>query len=213
MVTRRDIIIGAVPLVLATGGITGAMMSGGVHEEAPAAPNVPQPQPLWFAGDSLAVGMATAAGKPSVAQVGTRATHVTRITRQMDGVPEGSTVILSLGMNDAATGYVPTLQNIGDLIVAFGKRHIIWVGPPAVVGKVPLLHRVIEVDATLSERVNGWSGEHAPMYVSTLGFDVRPWARDKAGIHFTAKGYAALWDYVRSLLPGRLVDQSLTLIG
>lgn len=150
----------------------------------------PLPKSIVIAGDSLGVGMALAAGLPYVARVGTRATDTVAINKQMNLAPPDHLIVMSLGTNDAFEEVSPVLVRAAALSFAQRGLPLVLVGPPVM--KASWDARAAAVDAALAQQA--WPS--TTRYVSLRGFDTAPWTRSKDGIHFTAKGYGALWKYV-----------------
>lgn len=184
MPSRRDILVGGAMLV--AGGSALALKQ-----------TAPQ-RPAFMAGDSLGIGMAEASGLPCVARAGVPMRNVRAVAQQLLNTPPGARVYLSLGMNDAVDRDVSYgLLNVKEILNMAGQREVIWIGPPHVKGHPDLDARVVAVDKALNVPLPGLAlASPMPRYISTLGFDIRSWARDGAGVHFTAKGYAALWEFV-----------------
>lgn len=193
MPSRRDVLAGAGLLAAtAAAGATGALLGS-----RPAAQ-----RPTFVAGDSLGVGMAGAAGLPCVARVGIPIRDTRGVAQQLLNTPPDARVFLSLGMNDAMDDDIRFgLMNVKGILNMAGQREVIWVGPPHVQGHPALDARVVKVDAALSVPLPGLALDiPMPRYISTLGFDIKPWTRDASGVHFTVKGYRALWEFVNHQL-------------
>jgi lysophospholipase L1-like esterase len=135
------------------------------------------PSKIYVAGDSIGVGIAKAAHLPSVARTSASASA---LGSQLRGVPVGSTVIISIGTNDAVAGRTNArLPNRPDL-------NLVYVGPPCVKTK--------------------WNGTQL-RFATFLARNTRhialpclASARAKDGVHFTGAGYARLWATIRHKL-------------
>jgi hypothetical protein len=148
----------------------------------------------FITGDSLGQGIAAAAGLPNRAQLSVRLARSEPI-RQMAALPRGSLVYMSLGTNDAV-GPVDRLGPSVDRIVAAARERqlrLVWIGPPCTQSRrVP---NVVALDALLRGRVRG-PGITYVSAVEGTHCDAEMRARD--GIHFTARGYRALWELARA---------------
>lgn len=187
MANRRDVIVGG--SIFAAAGLAGGYLA--THIQKPRAE-----RPIVVAGDSLGVGMAMAAGLPYVAVVGTHGTDVKAIEKQLKLVPPGHQVVMSIGTNDAHD-YPNLLDKLRAAIVVYAivldTTPLTVLGPPVV--KASWDAQAAAVDAALAGPLPLPTGAQLPRYVSLRGFDTRPWSRSADGIHFTTKGYAALWAY------------------
>lgn len=132
---------------------------------------------LFVAGDSIGVGIAQAARLPSVAK-GSATTSA--LASQLRRVPAGSTVIVSIGTNDAIAGRASAnLPSRPDL-------NLVYVGPPCVQTKWNgTQQRFAKFLATHARHIA------LPCLIST---------RAKDGVHFTGAGYAKLWATIRDNL-------------
>lgn len=192
MPSRRDV-LGATLL------ISGAAIAGTGVGLLPGSPMRPTPKRFVMIGDSIGVGMASAAGIPNHAQVGTKLRGGSaRLIAQVGAVPPLSDVIISLGTNDAYLNHMPFTSDIMWLVGlcnSLGKaRSVTWVGPPRI--KASWDDRAAAVGAALAGPLPLPQGMPLPRYVSLRALDVRGLARSPDGVHFTAHGYKVLWDFV-----------------
>lgn len=104
----------------ATAFVAVFLLAGCLNEEAKSE--------AFLAGDSHCVGLAQATGIKSVAQVGasTRA-----VIGQLGKIPEGSTVIVCAGTNDAPNRFNGFQATVDAVLAEAGRRKqkLIWVGP------------------------------------------------------------------------------------
>jgi lysophospholipase L1-like esterase len=129
---------------------------------------------LYVAGDSIGSGIAEAAHLQSVARTGASAAA---LAKQLQQVPSGSTVIVSIGTNDAIGGHASAkLPDRPDL-------NLVYVGPPCVQTKWSATQRKFAAFLAAHTR-------HIALPCLTS-------ARSKDGVHFTAEGYAKLWATIR----------------
>lgn len=140
----------------------------------------------FIAGDSLCVGLAQASGIKSVARVGA---PTIKAVSQLKRIPEGATVILCLGTNDAAAR-LHGFQTAVDAVLAEAakrKQTIIWVGP---------------VSTSLwwepfSDQADTYLALKIKNYVSLRAIGWNPGDRAGDRIHLTPKGYARVWAIVK----------------
>ena len=82
----------------------------------------------YIAGDSLCVSLAQAARTKSVARIGA---HTREVPSQLKQIPNGATVVVCAGTNDAAAKLDGFPQAV-DAALAEAKRRnqkLIWIGP------------------------------------------------------------------------------------
>jgi hypothetical protein len=145
---------------------------------------------IYVAGDSLGVGVHLASRAPSVATESVRIMSKAPIS-QIASVPEGSTLFLSLGTNDAVGGVPKVQKSVDAILSAAAARNIrvIWLGPPCVFQTWDDSARAL--DTVLA----GIMAQEGVTYVSMR--DDALCARSLRagdGVHFTMKGYRMMWD-------------------
>lgn len=140
----------------------------------------------FIAGDSLCVGLAQASGLKSVARVGAPTSEA---VSQLRRLPEGATVILCLGTNDAAARLHGFSTAVDAVLTEASKRKqtIIWVGPAS---------------TTLwwepfSDQADTYLALKIKNYVSLRAIGWNPGERAGDRIHLTPKGYARVWAIVK----------------
>jgi hypothetical protein len=110
---------------------------------------------------------------------------------QIYEVPEGSTLFLSLGTNDAVGGVLKVQKSVDAILTAVADRKIrvIWLGPPCVFKTWDDSAKAL--DGVLA----GIMAQEGVTYVSLR--DDALCARSLRagdGVHFTMKGYRMMWD-------------------
>jgi len=143
----------------------------------------------YIAGDSIGVGVGMVAQYPSVAAISI-SIRGSKIIDQLRAIPDGSTVFLSLGTNDAVSNLV---KGGGDLdrLVEFmnGKRFkVFWIGPPCVLK--PWDDSAKKLDESLHSELAKSRVTYISMREPTL---CDPASRAKDGVHFTMAGYRIIW--------------------
>jgi len=145
---------------------------------------------IYVGGDSLGVGVGMASRAPSVAKESVRITSKLPLN-QIDRVPSGSTLFLSLGTNDAVGGVLKVQKEVDAIVNASKARGIklVWLGPPCVFKTWDDSARAL--DGVLA----GLLAQDGVTYVSMR--DSALCARSLRagdGVHFTMKGYRMMWD-------------------
>jgi len=143
----------------------------------------------FIAGDSLCVGLAQASGIKSLARVGAPTREV---VSQLKRIPEGQTVIVCAGTNDAANrlnGFQAAVDAVL-LTAKERKQRLIWVGP---------------ISTSLwwepySDKADTLLALNIKSYVSLRSIGWNPGERAGDRIHLTSKGYARLWAIVKEKL-------------
>lgn len=160
-----------------------AQISGSAHADKSKAPVIA------IAGDSLCVGLAQASGIQSVARVGAPTREV---ISQLGRLPEGATVIVCAGTNDAAARLYGFQASVDAVLAKAAERNqrIIWVGP---------------VSTTLwwepfSDQADTYLALKIKSYVSLRAIGWNPGERAGDRIHLTPKGYARVWAIVKGKL-------------
>jgi len=145
---------------------------------------------IFVGGDSLGVGVHLASKAPSVAKESVRITSNVPVS-QVEAVPEGSTLFLSLGTNDAVGGVTKVQKNVDAILSAAASRNIrvVWLGPPCVFKTWDDSAKAL--DGVLA----GIMAQNGVTYVSMRddALCVRS-LRAGDGVHFTMKGYRMMWD-------------------
>jgi hypothetical protein len=106
-------------------------------------------------------------------------------------VPDGSTLFLSLGTNDAVGGVLKVQDSVSAILAAAADRNIrvIWLGPPCVFKDWDDHARAL--DGVLS----GLLAQQGVTYVSMRDDALCSRSlRAKDGVHFTMRGYRMMWD-------------------
>lgn len=145
---------------------------------------------IYVGGDSLGVGVGMASRAPSVAKESVRITSQLPIS-QINRVPAGSTLFMSLGTNDAVGGVLKVQKDVDAIVSAAASRNIrlIWLGPPCVFktwdDSAKALDNVL-AGILVQEGVTYVSMRDDALCVKSL--------RAGDGVHFTMKGYRMMWD-------------------
>lgn len=198
--TRRDVIVAGVGAF----ALAGAGSVVAPHLLTPPRPVAPPPR--VFAGDSLGVGMAAAAGLPSVAVVGVHGIDVRAIGRQLDKVPAGHQVLISMGTNDAHDNPAQADKLRAAVVVYAIQRArldsipIVVIGPPRIAASWDA--SAAAMDEALNHSLALPHGVPLPLLVRLRELDVSKLTRSKDGIHFTALGYGVLWAFVKARING-----------
>ena len=145
---------------------------------------------IYVGGDSLGVGVGWAGKAPSVAKESVRITSKLPIS-QINQVPDGSTLFLSLGTNDAVGGVLKVQDSVSAILSAAADRNIrvVWLGPPCVFKNWDDSAKAL--DGVLA----GLMAQNSVTYVSMRddALCVRS-LRAGDGVHFTMRGYRMMWD-------------------
>lgn len=157
-----------------------------------AAATAPARAEIYVAGDSLGVGVGMAAGKQahSVAKESVAITGGKKFMTQLGKVPNGSTVVVSLGTNDAVGGVTKVQSQVSAIVETAHDRDlkVVWLGPPCVFKKWNSSAEAL--DAVLKKELSGTG----VTYVSLHGGDICSKSlRAKDGVHFSMKGYKMMW--------------------
>lgn len=148
-------------------------------------------------GDSIGVGIATAAGLPSRARI-SFSLRRSDLAAMLSQAPKGALVILSAGLNDAGDPLDQVSPSLDRAVATIGKsgRRVVWVGPPCVFSK--LADRTKALDAHLRERLAGTGIEYVSLSDDWI---CRRENRTGDGVHFHHAGYLYLWDKIRRDAP------------
>ena len=156
----------------------------------------------YVLGDSLGVGIAQAAHTKGLAKIGI---HIRgpKALAQFAQTPNGATVFLALGTNDAEGGIARLDKSIEDIVQAAEKKDItlIWLGPPCV--RKAWDSRARELDALLCRKLADTAANYVSMRDEVLcsGSLHQP-----DGIHLKTRGYVHMWE--RARLAAALVQTS-----
>ena len=145
---------------------------------------------IYVGGDSLGVGVGMASKAHSVAKESVRITSKLPIN-QIQSVPKGSTLFLSLGTNDAVGGVLKVQSSVSAILSAAADRgiRVVWLGPPCVFKNWDDSAKAL--DGVLA----GILAQYGVTYVSMRddALCVRS-LRAGDGVHFTMRGYRMMWD-------------------
>jgi hypothetical protein len=155
-----------------------------------AAPSAAFADDVHIIGDSIGEGLHLATGIPSPANRFNVAIYTGKAIEQLKQMPKGSTVVMSLGTNDAVGGLSDQKAKVEEIVAAAEAQGVklYWVGPPCVLKNWETHSKAL--DANLAETLKGT----AVTYVSAQDpefCEASLHAGD--GVHFTMVGYAKLW--------------------
>jgi hypothetical protein len=145
-------------------------------------------------GDSIGVGLSLAGGSDRLAH-NSVAIRSADILNQLRRIDSSQVAVVSLGTNDAV-GSIKGVDKAIDTIVDYVQRNnlrIVWMGPPCVLKTWNT--NVVQLDRLLQDKLR--RNAHIT-YVSVAddNFCDRS-LRAADGVHFTMKGYGALWSRVK----------------
>ncbi len=145
-------------------------------------------------GDSLGLGVSRAGNLKNLSKI---SIHIRgkKMQEQIAKTPEGSTVFLVLGTNDAEGSLARLDKHIDDIVQAMERKNItlIWLGPPCV--RKAWDTRALELDNMLKSRF----ANTAVRYVSMRDDVMCSGAfHERDGVHLKMKGYAYMWEKARS---------------
>jgi hypothetical protein len=148
---------------------------------------------IYVGGDSLGVGVGMASRAPSVAKESVRISYDKKqlAIGQIQRVPAGSTLFLSLGTNDAVGGVLSVQDGVSAIVSAAQARNIrlVWLGPPCVFKTWDTSAKAL--DGVLA----GILAQDGVTYVSMRDAALCSRSlRAGDGVHFTMKGYHMMWD-------------------
>lgn len=118
-----------------------------------------------------------------------------KMQEQIAQTPEGSTVFLVLGTNDAEGSIARLDKHIDDIVQAMERRNItlVWLGPPCV--RKAWDTRALELDNMLKSRF----ANTAVRYVSMRDDVMCSGAfHERDGVHLKMKGYTYMWEKARN---------------
>ena len=141
-------------------------------------------------GDSIGEGLHLATGIASPANRFNVAIYTGKALDQLKQMPRGSTVVMSLGTNDAVAGMTDQKAKIEAIAAAADAQGVklVWVGPPCVLTKWE--DHAKALDANIAASLQGTSvtfvsAQEPEFCAASLH------AGD--GVHFTMAGYSRLW--------------------
>jgi lysophospholipase L1-like esterase len=149
----------------------------------------------YVLGDSIGQGVGSVSGHKILAKTGI---HIRgrKALEQILQAPQGSTVFIFLGTNDAVGSIENLDQSINDIVNAAERRAltVIWAGPPCV--RRTWDSRSRELDEVLRVKFASTSIKYVSMR------DARICAGEFQGgdgVHMSAVGYHYMWDKVLSV--------------
>jgi hypothetical protein len=153
----------------------------------------------YVLGDSIGDGLATTMGFTNLAQIGI---HIRgpKALAQIERTPQGSTVYIFLGTNDAEGSLKNIDASIDDVLNAAARRNltVIWVGPHCV-------RKNWDIQASmLDDILRKHLAKTNIKYISTRD-DATICSKqfqEPDGVHFTAKGYRYVWAMIERTLDG-----------
>jgi lysophospholipase L1-like esterase len=186
--------------------VIGALF-GGLLLAAPAQAE-PLPADSYVLGDSLGEGVAEVSHVKGFAHV---SVHIRgpRALEQLARTPEGATVFLVLGTNDAEGTIARLDKSIDDIVAAAARKSItlIWLGPPCV--RQSWDKRGRDLDQMLARRFESTSVRYVSMRDAELcGGNLQ----EPDGVHLKAKGYVHMWEKATAAA-GFTVEQAPTRIA
>jgi hypothetical protein len=160
-----------------------------------AAPAAALADDVHIIGDSIGEGLHLATGIPSPANRFNVAIYTGKALDQLKTVPKGSTVVMSLGTNDAVGGLTDQKAKVDSIVAAAEAQGVklVWVGPPCVLTKWEDHAKALDANlasALKDTSVTFVSAQDAEFCAASLH------AGD--GVHFTMAGYAKLWQKAAS---------------
>ncbi len=155
-----------------------------------AAPAAAAADEVRVIGDSIGEGVHLASHVPSPANRFNVAIYTPHIFDQIQQMPHGATVIMSLGTNDAVAGELDVGKRVEAIVAAANAQGIklYWLGPPCVLK--PWESNSKKLDELLQAQLAGgpvtYISLQEPAYC-----DRSLHAGD--GVHFTMAGYDRMW--------------------
>jgi len=141
-------------------------------------------------GDSIGEGVHLATNYPSPANRFNVAIYTPNIFEQIKAMPEGATVFMSLGTNDAVGGLVDQSRRVDQIVAAAAAQKIklYWLGPPCVLKPWEVSSR--KLDEHLAAQLSGASVTYVSLQDPEF-CEASLHAGD--GVHFTMAGYSRIW--------------------
>jgi lysophospholipase L1-like esterase len=183
---RRDFIVGFGGAALAAGGGALALTSARAEREARSE------APFYIVGDSIGEGLVWASGEQGSTKRGMSTLSEGLLADQIQGRPYGSTLVISLGTNDAlAHRDGGAIAKTAAIYLQHIKGPVIWVGPVHAKAFSSWAHHL---DLAMSSAVRAGGAR----YVSAFMLDKLDSHHAKDGVHFDLAGYKLLWEAVRA---------------
>lgn len=174
----------------------GIIGGGGAVSIARTSKTPVQPPRPFIVGDSIGEGLRWASGELGDTKRGISIAGQC-VLGQMRKAPPDSTLVISLGTNDAAAGlpHARQVMAFADRVIAeVAGRPLLWVGPPKPCTSWDLIAQ--GVDMALEIVVERRGGRYVSAYNLPGLFEHHA----KDGIHFDLAGYRLLWEAVRVAL-------------
>jgi lysophospholipase L1-like esterase len=150
---------------------------------------------VYVMGDSIGDGLAVTMGFNNVAQIGI---HIRgpKALAQIERVPQGSTVYIFLGTNDAEGSIKNIDKSIADVLDAAAQRNlnVVWVGPHCV--RKSWDRQAAQLDQILHDQLAKAGVKYVGMRQDAGICSGKLLEPD--GVHPTAKGYRAMWAVIDS---------------
>jgi hypothetical protein len=152
---------------------------------------------IYVLGDSIGDGLATTMGFNNLAEIGI---HIRgpKALGQIARTPPGSTVYIFLGTNDAEGSLKNIDASIDDVLNAAARRKltVIWVGPHCVRKNWDIQASMLDdiLRKHLAKANVTYIGTRSNAAICSGQF------QEPDGVHFTAKGYRAVWAMIESTL-------------
>lgn len=146
-------------------------------------------------GDSIGLGLGKTEHVRTVAIGGVQAHQRNYLHKEFGGVPNGSTLILSLGTNDAFRNRL-SMHTPMSFIATQAKFHqwnVVWIGAPKVF--TAWNARVAVVDHRIQRLCYAFGFKYINIY-NHIGSQYRT----PDGVHFTTQGYRKIWRLVRQAI-------------
>ncbi len=155
-----------------------------------AAPVAAEADEVRIIGDSIGEGVHLASRLPSPANRFNVAIYTPFIFKQIQEMPHGATVIMSLGTNDAVAGELDVEKRVEAIVQAADAQGIklYWLGPPCVLK--PWETNSKKLDALLQAQLAGGSVTYVSLQEPSF-CAASLHAGD--GVHFTMAGYGLMW--------------------
>jgi hypothetical protein len=155
-----------------------------------ASPAAALAEDVHIIGDSIGEGLHLATGIASPANRFNVAIYTGKAIDQLKQMPRGSTVVMSLGTNDAVGGLTDQKAKVEGIVAAAEAQGVklVWVGPPCVLTKWQNYSKALDANlaATLKDSSVTYVSAQDPEFCT-------PSLHAGDGVHFTMAGYAKLW--------------------
>ncbi|MBV8663906.1 MAG: hypothetical protein JO107_12465 [Hyphomicrobiales bacterium] len=155
-----------------------------------AAPAAAEADEVRIIGDSIGEGVHLASRVPSPANRFNVAIYTSNIFEQIQQMPHGATVVMSLGTNDAVAGALDVQKRVEAIVAAADAQGIklYWLGPPCVLK--PWESNSKKLDELLQAQLAGGPVTYISLQEPSF-CDRSLHAGD--GVHFTMAGYGRMW--------------------